>query len=150
MPSVYHYKTSISWVREKKLCTFIPSFSLLMLGALCRDCGKMKKFILTVHTIALYLLSHCLLGWYQTLELCAGSLQALVTFSEDSVGLNIAGTHFEPFKRPSRNLAPTVCSSFLIVVLIVVFDYEFLSYFVILFVNFQATEKYLAEHLICN
>lgn len=55
---------------------------------------------------------HCFLGWYQTLELYAGSLQALVTFSEDSVGLNIAGTHFEPFKRPSRNLVPPVCSSF--------------------------------------
>ena len=39
-----------------------------------------------------------------------------MTFSEDSVGLYTAGTHVEPFKTPSRNLAPAACSSLLNVV----------------------------------
>ena len=44
-----------------------------------------------------------------------------MTFSEDSVALYIAGTHFEPYKTPSRNLAPTACSSLLNVVYLVHF-----------------------------
>lgn len=116
MPSVHQYKTAISWVREKKLCTFISSFSLLMLGILWRGCKKWKSFYLLSTWSHCTCWVHCFLGWYQPLELSAGSLEALMTFSEASVGLYTAGTHVEPFKTPSRNLAPAACSSLLNVV----------------------------------
>lgn len=145
MPSVHQYKTAISWVREKKLCTFISSFSLLMLGILWGGCKKMKKFLFTEHMIALYLLSS-LFSWLipafgivcwlpiSTCDFFRGLCRSL--HCRDP-----CWTIWNTFKKsgPSCLQFSFECSRL----------GTFLSY-CFLFANFQATEKYLAEYLIYN
>lgn len=74
MPSVHQYKRAISWVRERKVWhvySFLISFDV---GALWSDRGKMKKFILTVHKIALLLWSPTVFSADLTLWNCVQSL----------------------------------------------------------------------------